>query len=84
VAAFVASSLYMVWRGRADLWPAIAALAAAVAVERFAPGGWGVVAAGLGGAGMGAALYRPKAVALPGLSGDGAGEGTNAGEGGGR
>jgi predicted branched-subunit amino acid permease len=40
-------------------WPAIAAVAVIVALDRFAPGPWIVVAAGVTAALVAAALYRP-------------------------
>jgi predicted branched-subunit amino acid permease len=48
--AFCAAMLIGMWRARTSLWPAIAAFAAAVAADRWAPPGWTVLAAGLAGA----------------------------------
>jgi predicted branched-subunit amino acid permease len=48
--AFCAAMLMGMWRARTSLWPAIAAFAAAVTADRWAPPGWTVLAAGLAGA----------------------------------
>jgi predicted branched-subunit amino acid permease len=48
--AFSAALGVSVFRGRADLRPALAALVVALLVNQFFPGGWTIVAAGLAGA----------------------------------
>ena len=58
IVAFCAASAATLVRARGDLWPAMAAVAAVALCERFAPGPWTVVAAGLAGAGVAALLYR--------------------------
>lgn len=50
IVAFCAASATLMLRTRADLWPAGAAVAAVVLTERFAPGPWTVVAAGVAAA----------------------------------
>ncbi len=47
--AFCTAMLIGMWRARTSLWPALAAFAAAVAADRWAPTGWTVLAAGLAG-----------------------------------
>jgi predicted branched-subunit amino acid permease len=61
IVAFCAASAALLVRTRGDIWPALAAIAAVVTCEYYAPGPWTVVAAGLAGAGVGAALYRAPA-----------------------
>jgi predicted branched-subunit amino acid permease len=48
--AFCAAMMVGMLRARTGLWPALAAFAAAVAADRWAPPGWAVVVAGLAGA----------------------------------
>ncbi len=57
VVGFCATSAALLVRQRSDIWPALAALAAVGLCERFAPGPWTVVVAGLAGAFTAAALY---------------------------
>jgi 4-azaleucine resistance transporter AzlC len=52
--AFAAAIGMSVWRGKVDLWPAVAAAIAAVTLQHFVPGGWYIVGAGLAGAVVGA------------------------------
>ena len=52
--AFAAIIGMQMWRGRADLWPAAAAAAVALALYKLAPGGWYIVGAGVAGGLMGA------------------------------
>jgi 4-azaleucine resistance transporter AzlC len=52
--AFAAAIGISVWRGRSDLLVLAAAIAAAVAMHRFVPGGWYIVAAGLAAGAVGA------------------------------
>jgi 4-azaleucine resistance transporter AzlC len=52
--AFAAAIGISVWRGKADIWPAIAAAAVALALHRLVPGGWYIVGAGLAGGLVGA------------------------------
>ena len=58
IVAFCAASAAMMLRERAELWPALAAIAAVIACERFAPGPWTVVVAGIAAAIVGAMRYR--------------------------
>ncbi|WP_235964968.1 AzlC family ABC transporter permease [Caenimonas soli] len=55
--AFAAAIGIGVWRGRADLWPGIAAAAVALALHRWLPGGWYIVGAGLAAGCVGAARH---------------------------
>ena len=55
--AFAAAIGIGVWRGKADLWPAIAAAAVALALHRWLPGGWYIVGAGLAAGCVGAARH---------------------------
>jgi predicted branched-subunit amino acid permease len=48
--AFSMALAVSVWRGRADLRPALAALVTALLVNRLYPSGWTIVASGLVGA----------------------------------
>lgn len=52
--AFAAIIGIQMWRGKADVWPAVAAALAALAFHRLLPGGWYIVAAGLAGGLVGA------------------------------
>jgi 4-azaleucine resistance transporter AzlC len=52
--AFAAAIGVGAWRGKGDVWPALAAALAAVLVYRLLPSGWHIVAAGLAGAAVGA------------------------------
>lgn len=45
--AFAAAIGMAVWRGKSDLWPAIAAAVVALALHRWVPGAWYIVGAGL-------------------------------------
>jgi predicted branched-subunit amino acid permease len=61
VVAFCASFAATMWQGRSD-WAAVAAaIAAAVLVDRFAPGPWVVVAAAFAGVIVGAAAHDRNA-----------------------
>jgi 4-azaleucine resistance transporter AzlC len=55
--AFAAAIGISVWRGKEDVVPAIAAIAVALALHRWVPGGWYIVGAGLA-AGLAGALRR--------------------------
>ncbi len=57
--AFAAAIGMGVWRGRPDIWPAVAAGAAALALHRWLPGGWYIVGAGLA-AGVAGALRHGR------------------------
>jgi predicted branched-subunit amino acid permease len=61
IVGFCAASAALLLRTRSDILPAVAAVAAVILCEHFAPGPWTVVAAGLAGAVVAAALYRPAA-----------------------
>jgi predicted branched-subunit amino acid permease len=61
IVAFCAASAATLVRNRADVLPASAAVAAVCLCERFAPGPWTVVAAGLAGAIVAALLFREPA-----------------------
>jgi predicted branched-subunit amino acid permease len=61
IVGFCAASAALLLRTRSDVLPAIAALAAVILCEMFAPGPWTVVAAGLAGASVAAVLYQPSA-----------------------
>ncbi len=61
IVAFCAASAALLVRSRSDVWPALAAIAAVAVCERFAPGPWTVVAAGLAGAVVAAALHQNPA-----------------------
>ncbi|MEP6791911.1 MAG: AzlC family ABC transporter permease [Ramlibacter sp.] len=52
--AFAAIIGLQMWRGRADVWPAVAAALAALVLHRVLPGGWYIVGAGLAGGLVGA------------------------------
>lgn len=66
IVAFCAASAVLMWQTRPDWWPALGALGAAIAGEQLGLGAWIVVAAGITGAAIGAALHRPgNAVATP-------------------
>ena len=52
--AFAAAIGIGLWRGKSDLWPAVAAAATALVLHRLLPGGWYIVGAGLAGGLMGA------------------------------
>jgi predicted branched-subunit amino acid permease len=56
--AFAASIGIAGWRGRSDLWPAIAAVLVALALHRWLPGGWYIVGAGLVAGLVGAARHE--------------------------
>lgn len=53
--AFAAAIGIGIWRGRPDVWPAIAAAVVALAFYRWLPGGWYIVGAGLAAGLVGAA-----------------------------
>lgn len=55
--AFAAAIGIGVWRGKSDLWPAVAAALAALALHRWVPGGWYIVGAGLAAGLVGAARH---------------------------
>jgi predicted branched-subunit amino acid permease len=55
--AFAAAIGISVWRGKEDVVPALAAIALALALHRWVPGGWYIVGAGLA-AGLAGALRR--------------------------
>lgn len=57
--AFCAAMGIGLLRSRADFWPVGAALVAALLADRFAPGGWTIVAAGLAGALIAYVRERP-------------------------
>jgi predicted branched-subunit amino acid permease len=57
--AFCAAMGIGLFRGRADLWPVAAALAAALVIDRLAAGGWTIVAAGTAGALAAYLRYEP-------------------------
>jgi predicted branched-subunit amino acid permease len=61
IVGFCAASAALLLRTRGDVLPAVAAAAAVILCEHFAPGPWTVVAAGLAGAVVAAILYRPSA-----------------------
>jgi predicted branched-subunit amino acid permease len=61
IVGFCAASAALLLRSRSDILPAVAAVAAVILCEHFAPGPWTVVAAGLSGVVVAAALYRPAA-----------------------
>ncbi len=64
--AFCAAMMVAMLRAQAsNLWPAAAALVAAVAADRWAPPGWAVVAAGLAGAAMAAWRHRDETPPAP-------------------
>ncbi|MFN3569470.1 MAG: AzlC family ABC transporter permease [Polaromonas sp.] len=52
--AFAAAIGMVLWRGKSDLWPAVAAGLAGWLVYRLVPGAWYIVAAGIAGGLMGA------------------------------
>ncbi len=52
--AFAAAIGISVWRGKSDLWPAVAAALTALLLHRWLPGGWYIVGAGIAGGLMGA------------------------------
>jgi 4-azaleucine resistance transporter AzlC len=56
--AFAAAIGVGAWRGRADWWPALAAMLAALLFHRLLPNGWHIVGAGLAGALVGAWQHR--------------------------
>jgi predicted branched-subunit amino acid permease len=57
--AFAAALGIGLWRGRGDIAPALGALVVALGVSRVASIGWTIVAAGLAGAAIAFALWRP-------------------------
>lgn len=65
--AFCAAMLVGMLRSRANFWPVAAAALAALAADRWAPPGWAVVAAGLGGAAVAGWRHvdRPAPAAAP-------------------
>ena len=56
--AFAAAIGMGVWRGKSDLWPAAAAVAVALALHRWVPGGWYIVGAGLAAGAVGALQHE--------------------------
>ena len=54
IVAFCASSAALMWRGKSDIVPVLAAIATAVLVDRIMPGPWVVIAAAIAGVIMGA------------------------------
>jgi predicted branched-subunit amino acid permease len=59
VIAFCAAAAMQMSKNLRDYWPAVAAVAAVLVVERIAPGPWAVIAAGLTAAAVAAYRYRP-------------------------
>lgn len=55
--AFAAAIGIGVWRGKSDLWPAVAAALVALALHRWVSGGWYIVGAGLAAGLVGAARH---------------------------
>ncbi len=51
---FAAAIGFAVWRGRADWWPAAAAVLVSLALLHWLPGGWTIVGAGLAAGAVGA------------------------------
>jgi 4-azaleucine resistance transporter AzlC len=56
--AFATAIAMILWRGKSDVWPGVAALATALALHRWLPGGWYIVGAGLAAGCVGAARGR--------------------------
>ncbi len=59
VAVFTALAVSL-WQGKEDIWPWAVAAILAVAAERWLPGKWYIVIAGLGGAVLPAIFYKEK------------------------
>jgi predicted branched-subunit amino acid permease len=68
IIAFCVAAAALMVRGQRDYWPAIAACAVIVAVDRWAPGPWTVVAAGLAAAAVAGLRYRAPQPASTDLS----------------
>ena len=59
--AFCAAMGLGLYKGRSDLWPAGAGLVVAAVLDRFAPSGWTIVAAGIAGAAVAALRFKEEA-----------------------
>ncbi|MFM2423590.1 MAG: hypothetical protein RL291_2120 [Pseudomonadota bacterium] len=60
VIAFCASALAMMWKGRAQILPVVAGLAAAAVGNFWLGGTWAVVGGGIAAAIAGSVMYRPE------------------------
>lgn len=59
--AFCAAMGLGLFKGKADLWPAGAGILVAALLDRFAPSGWTIVAAGIAGAAVAGLRFKGEA-----------------------